>query len=89
MTPEYVLELLQNALMIALEIALPVMLATLVVGVLVSIFQSITSIQEQTMVFVPKMIAVFIVVLVLFSWMMNTVLSFTTQLFNAIPQLVR
>lgn len=89
MTPELALEILQSAFSTALQLALPVMLSTLSVGVLVSVLQSITSIQEQTMVFVPKMVAVFVVLLILFSWMMNTVINFTQDLFLSIPDLVR
>lgn len=89
MSPEMVLDLLQEAFKIALELSLPVMLATLIVGVAVSIVQSITSIQEQTMVFVPKMIAVFIALMVCFSWMLHTILGFTTDLFNSIPSIIR
>ena len=84
-----VLDLLQEAFKISLMLALPVMLSTLVVGVIVSVIQSITSIQEQTMVFVPKMIAVFIAMLVCFSWMLNTVLSFTRELFMSIPGILK
>jgi flagellar biosynthetic protein FliQ len=89
MAPQTVLDLLQEAFKISLMLSLPVMLSTLIIGVIVSIFQSITSIQEQTMVFVPKMIAVFITMLVCFSWMMNTILGFTTDLFNSIPSLLK
>lgn len=89
MTPQAVLDLLQEAFKISLMLALPVMLATLVVGVAVSIVQSITSIQEQTMVFVPKIVAVFIALLVCFSWMLNTILGFTHDLFASIPSLLK
>ena len=89
MSQDMVLDLLQEAFRIALELSLPIMLATLLVGVAISIVQSITSIQEQTMVFVPKMLAVFIALLVCFSWMLNTILSFTSQLFNRIPDIVK
>ena len=89
MSPEVVLDLLKEAFKISLQLALPVMLATLMVGVAVSIVQSITSIQEQTMVFVPKMVAVLITLLVCFSWMMNTILTFTRDLFIHIPDLLR
>ena len=68
---------------------MPVMLSTLVVGVFVSVIQAITSIQEQTMVFVPKIVAVFVAILISFSWMMNTVLSFTQDLFRSIPEIIR
>jgi len=89
MSQDMVLDLLQEAFRIALELSLPIMLATLLVGVAISIVQSITSIQEQTMVFVPKMLAVFIALLVCFSWMLNTILNFTTLLFNRIPDIVK
>ena len=89
MTPQTVLDLLQEAFKIGLFLSLPIMLATLLVGVAVSIVQSITSIQEQTMVFVPKILAVLIAMLICFSWMMNTVLSYTRELFDSIPNFVK
>lgn len=89
MSPEFVIDLMREAFQIALSLALPVMMSTLVVGVAISVFQSITSIQEQTMVFVPKMIAVFVAMLVCFSWMLNTVLNFTHDLFMSIPDIVK
>ena len=89
MSPQLILDLLQEAFKISLMLALPVMVSTLVVGVAISVVQSITSIQEQTMVFVPKMIAVFVSLLVCFSWMMSTILNFTADLFNAIPGMIK
>lgn len=89
MTPDTVVEIVANAFKIGLMLALPIMLATLIVGIIVSIIQSITSIQEQTMVFVPKILAVFIALLVCFSWMMNTVINYTQQLLGSIPDLVK
>ncbi|HOE96547.1 MAG TPA: flagellar biosynthesis protein FliQ [Candidatus Sumerlaeota bacterium] len=89
MDPQVVLDLLQEAFQIALMLSLPVMATTLVVGVSISIFQSITSIQEQTLVFVPKIVAVILAIIVCFSWMMNTVLNYTHDLFVLIPDLIR
>jgi flagellar biosynthesis protein FliQ len=89
MSTQLVLDILQEAFKISLQLALPVMLATLFVGVAVSVVQSITSIQEQTMVFVPKMLAVMIALLICFSWMMDTVMTFTRELFNRIPDFLR
>ena len=89
MSPDLVLEMMQEAFKIALSLALPIMLSTLIVGVAVSVLQSITSIQEQTMVFVPKMIAVMVAMLICFSWMVSTVLSYTRDLFINIPDLIR
>lgn len=89
MAPEIIVEMMQHAFQIALMLSLPVMLVTLVVGVAISIVQSITSIQEQTMVFVPKMVAVFIVLILSFTWMVGTVVDYTQDLFAGIPALVR
>jgi flagellar biosynthetic protein FliQ len=89
MDPQIVLDLLQEAFKIGLFLSLPIMLATLGVGVAISVIQSITSIQEQTMVFVPKILAVLISMLICFSWMMNTVLDYTRELFLSIPGLLR
>ena len=89
MTPDIVLDMMLDAFKTALLLALPVMLATLIVGVVISVFQSVTSIQEQTMVFVPKIVAVVVALLVLFSWMMNTVIHYTQTLFISIPDLLK
>lgn len=89
MSPEAILDLMSEAFKISLSLSLPVMVTTLVVGVLISVVQSITSIQEQTMVFVPKIIAVFIAVVVCFSWMMTTILNFTRELILNIPNMIQ
>ena len=89
MTPQDVLDLLQEAFKIGLFLSLPIMLAALFVGVAISIVQSITSIQEQTMVFVPKILAVLISMLICFSWMMNTILGYTHELFDNIPKYIK
>lgn len=89
MTPEAVLDIMTEAFRISLSLSLPVMITTLVVGVAISIVQSITSIQEQTLVFVPKIIAVFIAVVVCFSWMMSTVMNFTQRLIHDIPGMLQ
>ena len=89
MTPELVLDIMLGAFKTALVLALPMMLATLAVGVTISIFQAITSIQEQTMVFVPKILAVVVAMIICFSWMMNTVLDYTRTLFLNIPDMLK
>ena len=89
MSPETILDLMQEAFTIALALALPIMLSALVVGVAVSILQAVTSIQEQTMVFVPKILAVVLSTLLCFSWMMHKVLNFTQDLFASIPDMIR
>jgi flagellar biosynthetic protein FliQ len=89
MTPQMVLDLMQESFKIALSLSLPIMLSTLSVGVAVSIVQAVTSIQEQTMVFVPKILAVILSTLICFSWMMNKVINFTHELFSGIPDMIR
>jgi flagellar biosynthetic protein FliQ len=89
MTPQTVIDLLQEAFKVGLELSLPMMLATLVVGVAVSVFQSVTSIQEQTLSFVPKILAVFVTVVVAFSWMLSVLMDFTTRLLAGIPGMIR
>jgi flagellar biosynthetic protein FliQ len=89
MDPQVVIDMMQESFKVSLFLAMPPLLAGLVVGVLVSIFQSVTSIQEQTLVFVPKMIAVMITLIVAFSWMMSMIIQFTVRLFQSIPAAIR
>ena len=89
MTPQMVIDIMQAAFRTALFLAMPSLLAALIVGVAVSIFQSVTSIQEQTMAFVPKMLAVMLILILLFSWMLQSAIEFTENLFMAIPDMVR
>ena len=88
METQVVIDIMQESFKTALFLAMPSLMAALVVGVAVSIFQSVTSIQEQTLVFVPKMLAVMIALIVSFSWMMSMVIHFTERLFNNIPSLL-
>ncbi|EQI03132.1 flagellar biosynthetic protein FliQ [Clostridioides difficile F314] len=63
-------------------IAAPVLIVSLVVGLLISVFQATTQIQEQTLTFVPKLIAILLVVAIGGSWMLHTLISFTSEIFN-------
>ena len=83
-----VLDMARNALMTALLLASPLLAVALVVGLLVSVFQAVTSIQEQTLSFVPKLFAVGAVFLVLLSWMLQILMQYTTELFRSLPGLV-
>ena len=83
-----VLDLARNALTLALTLAGPLLLVALVVGLIISIFQAVTSIQEQTLSFVPKLFAVGAVFLFLLSWMLQLMMRYTTELFRALPGLV-
>ena len=66
----------------------PMLLAGLAVGLIVSIFQAVTQIQEQTLTFIPKILALALVMVVLGPWMLNQILGYTTELWLAIPNLV-
>lgn len=89
MENEFVVEIVGQALKVTLMLSAPMLLGALVVGVLVSIFQAVTQINEQTLSFIPK-ILVIIAALVIFSpWMMETMVSFTRDLFTSIPELIR
>jgi flagellar biosynthetic protein FliQ len=89
MENEFVLEVVNQAIKITLMLSAPMLIAALVVGVLVSIFQAVTQINEQTLSFIPK-ILVIIATLVIFSpWMMETMVTYTQELFTSIPELIR
>jgi flagellar biosynthetic protein FliQ len=89
MENEFVVEVVGQALKVSLMLSAPMLIGALVVGVLVSIFQAVTQINEQTLSFIPK-ILVIIAALVIFSpWMMETMVSYTRELFVSIPELVR
>lgn len=80
MTIDAVSEMTSNALFLIIKVSLPVLLVSLVVGLIISIFQTVTSIQEQTLTFVPKIICVFVALIVVGSWMMNSMVEYTTEL---------
>jgi len=89
MENEFVIEVVSQALKVTMMLSAPMLLGALVVGVLVSIFQAVTQLNEQTLSFIPK-ILVIIAALVIFSpWMMETMTSFTRDLFTSIPELIR
>ncbi len=89
MTPEMVLKLAKDTLQITLMVSGPLLVVSLVVGVLVSIFQVVTSIQDMTLSFVPRVIAVFVTFLFVLPWMLSTLLSFTTQLYGHLERFAR
>ena len=82
MTIDTVTEITSNALYIIIKVSTPVLLVSLVVGLVISIFQTVTSIQEQTLTFVPKIIAVFLSLMLLGHWMLNSMVEFMIELYN-------
>lgn len=89
MTPETVVTIGQQALLMTILVSAPLMLAALLTGLLVSIFQAATSINEMTLTFIPKLIVMFIVLILAGPWMIETMTSYMRELFSSIPQLVR
>ena len=89
MTPEMVVTIGQQALQMTLLVSAPLMLAALVTGLLVSIFQAATSINEMTLTFIPKLVVMFIVLILSGPWMIDTMTSYMRELFSSIPQLIR
>jgi len=89
MTGDYINGFLFEAIKVAMMLSAPMLLAGLSVGLLVSIFQSATSINEMTLAFIPKMLAVATALVLFFPWMMQTLVSFTEQMFVGMNQFVR
>jgi flagellar biosynthetic protein FliQ len=83
-----IMKLASDALMLAIKLAGPFLLVTLVVGLVVSIIQAATKLQEFTLQFIPKIIAVVIVLVVAGPWMINNLVFYTAELFKSIPQIV-
>ena len=88
MTDVGVLELAQRSVALALMISAPVLAFGLVVGLIVSVFQAATQIQEMTLTFVPKIIAVTAAVVLFGPWMLKSMVTFTTKLLTNLPNLV-
>lgn len=82
MTVDDIAMITQNALFCIVKTAAPVLLVSLAVGLLVSIFQTVTSIQEQTLTFVPKILSIFLVIMILGHWMLNNMTTYMTELWN-------
>lgn len=85
MTPETVISLVQNALYILIIVAAPPLAVSLLVGLLVSILQAATQINEMTLTFIPKLIAMFIVLVLAGPWMLSTLTDYMTRVFQSIP----
>jgi flagellar biosynthesis protein FliQ len=88
-TELFALEIGRNALMMTVMLAAPMMGAALVVGLLISVFQALTQINEQTLTFVPKILAVFAAMVVTGPWLLNSLVGYTTGLFSMLPNMVR
>ena len=82
MTIDAVSEMTNNALYVIIKVSLPVLLVSLIVGLIISIFQTVTSIQEQTLTFVPKILAVFVGMMIFGSWILTQLTEYITDLWS-------
>ena len=89
MNPQFATELLKALMFQAVAIATPILLTAMVIGLAVSLFQSVTSIQEQTLAFVPKALGIITLMILLMPWMLRTLIEFTTAMIEKMPQMVR
>ena len=89
MTSDAVVGLMAETIKITLLISAPMLIVGLVVGVVISLLQAVTQIQEMTLVFVPKIVAVMITMVAALPWMINLLISFTQNIFTSIPMYIK
>lgn len=87
MTPDAAMDLFRNALYTALLLASPMLGVGLVIGLLISIFQAVTSIQEMTLTFIPKMVGVILAIVIALPWMLRLMIGYTTTLFGSLGRM--
>ncbi len=88
MNQDVVVNLAMSAMELAMKIGMPLLLVGLVIGLVVSVFQAVTQIQEQTLAFIPKVIGLAVVLVVGGPWMLGQVVTYTQELYSAIPTIV-
>jgi flagellar biosynthetic protein FliQ len=88
MTPESVINIVQQAVQVAVLVSAPMLLSGLAVGLLVSVFQAATSINEMTLSFIPKLLVTFIVMVAAGPWMLELMVDYMRRLFESIPGLI-
>ncbi|MEC5162265.1 flagellar biosynthesis protein FliQ [Janthinobacterium sp. CG_23.3] len=88
MTPESVMTLGRNAMEVTLMVAAPMLLVALIIGLVVSIFQAATQINEATLSFIPKLVGIFVALVVAGPWMLSVMLDYMRQVFTNLPALV-
>jgi flagellar biosynthetic protein FliQ len=88
MSQDTVINLATQAMTLALKVAGPMLVAGLIIGLLVSIFQAVTSIQEQSLTFIPKVAGVAALIVLLGPWMLGQIVSYAQNLYLSIPQLI-
>ena len=87
MTPEFVINIGRQAIETTLMVAAPMLLAALVIGLVISVFQAATQINEQTMTFIPKIVGVFVTLLLFAPWMLQKLIAFMNMIFEQLPNI--
>ena len=88
MTPESVMTMGRTAMEVTLMVAAPMLLVALIIGLIVSIFQAATQINEATLSFIPKLVGIFVALIVAGPWMLSIMLDYMRNVFNGIPGLI-
>ncbi len=89
MTPDTIVGLMAETIKVTLMVAAPMLLVGLIVGVVISLFQAVTQIQEMTLVFVPKIVAVLVTLIAALPWIIGMLINYTQTLFTSIPSYVK
>ncbi len=89
MTSDSVIDLSQQAIKLTLMLSGPMMIGALVVGLIISLFQALTQINEQTLATIPKIVAIFVLLVISGPWLVDTMTSFTEDLITSIPSFVQ
>jgi flagellar biosynthetic protein FliQ len=89
MNPAFATDLLKTLMTCAVTLAAPILITAMVIGLAVSLFQSVTSIQEQTLTFVPKALAIVALLILLMPWMLRTLVEFAAGMIGKMPQMVQ
>ena len=81
--------IVRSALFLVIKMSLPILLTSMIIGLVISIFQTVTSIQEQTLTFVPKVLGVFLMIMLIGNWMLTELSGYIIQLWSSFSQYVR
>ncbi|MDO8988282.1 MAG: flagellar biosynthesis protein FliQ [Sideroxyarcus sp.] len=88
MTPESVMTIGQQALQMTMMVSAPMLLTALIIGLIVSVFQAATQINEMTLSFIPKLLGIFVVLIISGPWIIGMLLDYITRLYSSIPYMV-
>jgi flagellar biosynthesis protein FliQ len=89
MSENLLMGVIKDAITVGLTVAAPILVVAIIVGLIISIFQATTQIQEQTLTFVPKLIAVAVIGILTGSWMLHSIVSFTERIFDLIANIAQ